>query len=127
MHADDSGLNDLSGIVIGCAFTVMNTLGTGFLEKVYENALAYELQQRGLTVFQQRGIVILYRGIIVGEYCVDLLVQDRLLVELKTAKALDDTHRAQCVNYLKGTGLKLCLLLNFGTPKLEIKRIVNQI
>jgi GxxExxY protein len=127
MHADDSGLNDLSGIVIGCAFTVMNTLGAGFLEKVYENALAYELQKRGLTVFQQRGIGILYDGIIVGEYCVDLLVQARLLVELKTAKALDDTHRAQCVNYLKGTGLKLCLLLNFGTPKLEIKRIVNQI
>jgi len=78
-------------------------------------------------VFQQRGIVILYDGIIVGEYCVDLLVQEQLLVELKSAKALDDRHRAQCVNYLKGTGLKLCLLLNFGSPKLEIKRIVNRL
>ena len=74
MHADDSGLNDLSGIVIGCAFNVLNTLGAGFLEKVYENALAYEIQKRGLTVVQQRGIVILYDHMIVGEYCVDLLV-----------------------------------------------------
>jgi GxxExxY protein len=118
-------LNDLSGRVIGCAFTVLNTLGTGFLEKVYENALAYELRAAGLGVAQQRSVTVHYRDVVVGEYCVDLLVDDVLLVELKAVRALDNTHRMQCTNYLKATGLRLCLLLNFGSPRLEIKRVVN--
>jgi GxxExxY protein len=126
MHADNTELlNDLSGRVIGCAFTVLNTLGAGFLEKVYENALAIEMREAGLAIVQQRAVKVLYHGMVVGEYFPDLLVEDVLLVELKTVKALDDTHRMQCTNYLKATGLRLCLLLNFGKPRLEIKRVVN--
>ena len=126
-HADKSRLNELSGNVIGCAFTVLNTLGAGFLEKVYENALAHELRKAGFAVAQQRGVTVTYDGVVVGEYFVDLMIEDMLLVELKTVKALDEAHRAQCVNYLKATGLPLCLLLNFGRPRLEIKRVVNRV
>ena len=125
MHTDGDRLNDLSGRVIGCAFTVLNTLGAGFLEKVYENALAHEMRAAGLTVAQQSGIRVEYKGVLVGEYFVDLMVEDVLLVELNTAKALDELHRLQCTNYLKATGLHLCLLLNFGRPRLEIKRVVH--
>ena len=125
MHADSAVLNDLSGRVIGCAFTVLNTLGAGFLEKIYENALAIEMRAAGLAIVQQHGVRVLYNNIVVGEYFPDLLVEDVLLVELKIVKALDDTHRMQCTNYLKATGLRLCLLLNFGNPRLEIKRVVN--
>lgn len=123
MHAD--ALNDLSGRVIGCAFIVLNTLGIGFLEKVYENVLAIELRAAGLTVAQQYGMKVEYKGAIIGEYFADLLVDDALLVELKAARSLDDSHRLQCVNYLKASGLPLCLLLNFGKPRLEIKRVAN--
>ena len=123
-HADSPRLNDLSGRVIGCAFTVLNTLGAGFLEKVYENALAQELRDTGLAVEQQHKVKVHYHGVVVGDYSTDLLVADMLLVELKTVKALDDVHRMQCTNYLKATGLSLCLLLNFGKSRLEIKRVV---
>jgi GxxExxY protein len=124
MNADETVLNELSERIIGCAMTVSNALGTGFLEKVYENALAHELRKAGLAVVQQRGIVVIYDGIIVGEYAVDLLVEESVIVELKATKAVADIHRGQCINYLRGTGLHLCLLLNFGNPRLEIKRIV---
>ena len=124
-HADNSGLNELSGRVIGCAFTVLNTLGAGFLEKVCENVLAYEFRATGLSAVQQYGAKVHYKDILVGEYFVDLLINDVLLVELKTVKALDDAHQMQCTNYLKATGLRLCLLLNFGKPRLEIKRVVH--
>ena len=127
LHADKDRLNELSGGVIGCAFTVLNTLGVGFLEKVYENALTLELRKRGFTVAQQRGVTVTYDGTAVGEYFVDLLVEEALLVELKTVKALDEAHIAQCVNYLKAAGLPLCLLLNFGKPRLEIKRAANRV
>ena len=118
------GLNLLTGRIIGCALTVLHALGAGFLEKVYENSLVHELRKSGLTVLQQHPVVVRYDGIVVGEYIVDLLVEGVVLVELKVARAIDDIHRAQCLNYLKATGLHLCLLLNFGKPRLEIKRIV---
>lgn len=127
MHADGARLNELSGAVIGCAFTVLNTLGAGFLEKVYENALTHELRKAGLVAAQQHGVKVWYDGAIVGEYFVDLLVENALLVELKTVKALDEMHRAQCLNYLKATGLRLCLLLNFSRPRLEISRVVSRL
>lgn len=123
-HADSTRLNDLSRLVIGSAFTVLNTLEAGFLEKVYENALAYEMREAGLSVVQQSGVTVRYNGQVVGEYFADLLVGDMPFVELKTVKALDDAHKMQCANYLKATGLPLCLLLNFGKPRLEIKRVV---
>ena len=127
MHADEDRLNALSGVVIGGAFTVLNTLGAGFMEKVYENALTHELRKAGLAVAQQHAITVLYDGQTVGDYVADLLVEQALLVELKATKALDQAHRAQCLNDLKATGLPLCLLLNFGNPSLEIGRIVNRL
>ena len=96
-------MNNLSGRVIGCAFTVLNTLGIGFLEKVYENALANELRGTGLAVVQQCGVKVHYNDVVVGEYFADQLVEDVLVVELKAVKALDDMHRMQCTNYLKAT------------------------
>jgi len=121
---DFSDLNPVTEKIIGCAFTVSNTLGAGFLEKVYENALALELQKAGLMVVQQHPIQVWYAGVVVGEFFADLLVQDRVVVEIKAVKAFDEAHWAQCLNYLKATGLRMCLLLNFGKPHLEIKRIV---
>ena len=124
-HADSARLNDLSRRVIGCAFTVLNTLGAGFLEKVYENALAQDLRDSGLVVEQQYSVKVHYHGAVVGEYSTELLVEGVLLVELKTVKELADVHRVQCIDYLKATGMPLCLLLNFGRPRLEIKRVVS--
>ena len=124
MTGDAVTLNELSHRVVGCAWTVARALGTGFAEKNYENALAHEIRKAGLAVAQQRGIMVWYDGVIIGEYTADLLVEEVLLVELKTVRTLDDSHRGQCVNYLKATGLGLCLLLNFGTPRMEIRRVV---
>ena len=124
MNADKILLNNLSERIIGCALTVANALGPGFLEKVYENTLAHELRKAGLSVAQQRAIAVRYDDIVVGEYTADLLVEDQVLVGLKAVKALDTIHHAQCLNYLRATGLHLCLLMNFATPRMEIKRIV---
>lgn len=124
MHAQEAVPNRLSERIIGGAMSVLNGLGAGFLEKVYENALAHELRKDGLRVVQQHSATVTYDGVVVGVYAVDLLVEDQVLVELKAVRALDDIHRAQCLNYLKATGLPLCLLLNFGRPRLEIVRLV---
>jgi GxxExxY protein len=122
MHTDETGTNEVSERVIGGAFRVINALGVGFLEKIYENALAHELRKDGLAVVQQRGIVVRYDGVVVGEYAVDLLVEGKVMVELKVARALTEVHAAQCINYLKATGLRVCLLINFARPRLEIRR-----
>jgi len=129
MSADERRLkiNDVTDKIIGCVYQVGNTLGCGFLEKVYENALAIELRKAGLEVAQQHDIQVRYGKDIVGEYAADLLVNREIIVELKTMKALDDVHTAQCLNYLKATGLSVCLLINFGRPKVEVKRIVNDL
>ena len=111
--------------IIGSAYAVANALGSGFLEKVYENALAHDLRKIGLEVKQQHAVSVHYDGISVGEYVADLLVENRILVELKAVKGVDNVHLAQCMNYLKATGLQVCLLINFGTAKIEVKRIVN--
>ena len=124
METDEDRVNLLSNQIIGCALTVLHELGTGFLEKVYENALLHELRKAGLAVSQQHRMIVRYDGIVVGDYTVDLLVEHIVLVELKAAKAINEIHHAQCLNYLKATGLHLCLLLNFANPRLEIKRIV---
>lgn len=117
-------INLITEKIIGCAYKVANGLGCGFLEKVYENALAYELQKVDLQVDQQKVIKVYYDSVEVGYYEADLLIEGCVLVELKTVKNLDDVHKAQCLNYLKATGLKICLLINFGNPKVEVKRIV---
>jgi GxxExxY protein len=127
MDADreKNDMKQLTEKVIQCAFAVSNTLGCGFLEKVYENALAHELRKVGLQVQQQHGITVYYDGVAVGEYTADLLVEGVLLIELKAVKSFDEVHLAQCLNYLKATNLRLCLLMNFAKPKLEVRRIVN--
>lgn len=124
--AQDESLNEINKItevIIGSAYKVANTLGCGFLEKVYENALAFEIRKYNLEVKQQESIKVYYEGFEVGYYEADLWIEDKVLVELKAVKNLDDVHRAQCLNYLKATKVKICLLINFGNPKVEIKRI----
>jgi GxxExxY protein len=117
-------LNPVTNKVIGCAFQVINTLGAGFMEKVYENALALEVRKAGLKALQQHPIHVYYDGSIVGEFFADLLVEGQVMVELKAVKALDDAHLAQCLNYLKASGLRLCLLINFGNKNLVVKRVI---
>jgi GxxExxY protein len=113
----------LTEAVIGCVFRVANGLGTGFLEKVYENALVHELRKAGLDVKQQVTASVHYDGQNVGDYIGDIVVEGRLLLELKACKALEDVHLAQCLNYLKATGIPTCLLINFGTAKPQIRRV----
>lgn len=112
---------ELTRTIIGCAYKVHNTLGAGFLEKVYENALSLELQKHELRVQQQRPITVYYEGQVVGEYCADLCVEDRVIVELKAGVALNKAHEMQLVNYLTATGIDIGLLLNFG-ESVEVKR-----
>ena len=118
-------LNAISEQVIGAAFRVSNALGNGFVEKVYENALAMELRDADLKVEQQKPLRVFYNRSLVGEFACDILVEDCVMIELKAATVLDDVHFAQCLNYLKASGLRLCLLLNFGHPKLEIRRVIR--
>ena len=117
-------INKLTELVIGSAYKVSNTLGVGFLEKVYENALVIELRQAGLKVEQQKPVPVVYHGAIVGDYIADLLVDDQLILEIKAAKSIDTSHEAQLINYLKATGIHTGLLLNFGTSHLGISRKV---
>ena len=127
MNADEHRrkTNDTTHRIIGCAYTVSNTLGCGFLEKVYENALALELRKQGLAVQQQYPIDVTYDGQVVGQYVTDMLVEESVLIELKSMKMIEDIHIAQCLNYLAATKLQVCLLLNFDSPKLEVRRLVR--
>src|SRR3989338_6006547 len=104
---------DLSEKILGAAFTVHNTLGVGFLEKVYENALAHELRRAGISVEQQKPVQVRYNGMVVGDYQADLIVDARVLVECKAVSGFDPTHEAQILNYLRATGVRVGLLLNF--------------
>jgi GxxExxY protein len=122
---NDEQLNALTERIISCAFKVSNTLGCGFLEKVYENALVHELRKNGLMAEPQHPINVVYDGVVVGEYFADILVENTVLLELKSADH-HDIFTAQCLNYIKATGKILCLLLNFGKPRLEIKRFRGQ-
>jgi len=119
----DEKLNELTEAILGCAFRVHNELGCGFLKKVYENALVIECRLAGLLVRQQVPLHVHFRGEVVGDYTADVVVADTVLVELKSAKAIDDIHQAQCLNYLRATRKPVCLLLNFGAPRLQIKRM----
>ena len=115
-------LNELTQRVIGHAYSVWNELGYGFLEKVYENALVIALADDGMKVESQKPISVHFRNQAVGEYIVDLLVADEVLIELKAAKEISEVHKAQLLNYLKATGLKTGLLLNFGPEGVQVKR-----
>jgi GxxExxY protein len=110
--------------IIGCAMKVSNTLGVGFLEKVYENALMIELVRAGLVVEQQKPIKVTYEGVIVGDYAADIIVNSSVVLELRAARMIDEVHKAQPLNYLRATGLHVGLIINFGTSRLGIKRMV---
>ena len=113
--------DDLTGRIIGCAYTVHNKLGPSFLERVYENALRIELEKQGMRVRQQEPIKVSYDGQVVGEYYADLWIEDRVVIELKAAQTLVKLHEVQLVNYLTATGIDCGLLLNFGRS-VEVKR-----
>jgi len=117
-------LDQIAHAVIGAAFEVSNTLGTGFFEKVYERALSKELTARDLEVRSQVAYAIAYKGQCVGEYFADLLVENRLLVEVKCMERFANEHVAQCINYLKASGLRLAIHINFQKPRLDWKRII---
>ena len=114
-------LDRLSSRIIASAFTVSNSIGCGFLEKVYENALRIELEKLGLRVKQQEPISVNYEGQVVGDYYADLWVDESVVIELKAAQTLVKHHEVQLVNYLTATGIECGLLLNFG-PSVQVKR-----
>ncbi|MBT6047582.1 MAG: GxxExxY protein [Candidatus Scalindua sp.] len=117
-------INDVTFKINGAVFEVNRVLGSGFLEKVYEKALMLELNAVGLKAFAQAPIKVEYKEQIVGEYLVDILVEDRIIIELKAVEKLQKVHEAQILNYLKATDLKIGLLVNFTFPKAEIKRFI---
>ena len=120
-------LNALVERTVGAAYEVANVLGAGFLEKVYERALLKELTLRGLRAASQVRLSVSYKGQCIGEYAADLVVEDRLLVEVKCVEHFSNEHLAQCINYLKASGLHLALLINFRRPKVEWRRIVHDL
>ena len=126
MDQSEEELNELTHKIIGCAYRVHNILKGGFAEKVYENAMVVELSELGLRVKPQWPIVVMYRGVVVGEYFADLWVADKVLVELKAVCTFDDSHTAQCLNYIAATQAICCLLLNFG-KRVEVKRFRGSI
>jgi len=117
-------INEITYTINGAVFEVNRVLGSGFLEKVYENALLVEIKKRGLDAENQVPVQVFYKDNVVGEYIADILVENKVIVELKTVEKIDKMHEAQLLNYLKATGLKVGLIVNFKHPKAEIKRMV---
>lgn len=117
-------INDITYAINGAAFEVNRVLGSGFLEKVYENALLVELKERGLNAESRIAVKVFYKKKVVGEYIIDILVEKKVIVELKTVEKFDNVHEAQLLNYLKASGIQVGLLINFKHPKVEIKRMV---
>lgn len=117
-------INEITYQINGAVFEVNRVLGAGFLEKVYENALVIELHERGLKADRQVPLKVHYKGKVVGEYVVDIMVEDQVILELKSVDNLQKIHEAQLLNYLKATGMKVGLLINFKYPKADIKRFV---
>ena len=116
---------ELTRAILGCSFEVINELGSGFLESVYEKALAIALKEKGFSVKIQYPIEVMFRGQCVGEFFADLFVEEKVIVELKAVKALSVEHPAQVINYLKATGVEVGLLINFGKQKLEYRRLTR--
>jgi GxxExxY protein len=116
---------EITGSILSCAFAVSRELGSGFLESVYENALALALAQKGHRVEKEKALQVRFRGAVVGDYIADLVVEDVVVVELKAVRALAPEHEAQVINYLKASGIEVGLLLNFGTPRLGFRRLTR--
>lgn len=126
MNTEKSNLiyPELSFKIIGLAMEVHRVLGYGFLEKVYENALMVLCERDQIPARQQATINVHFLGHVVGEFVADILIEDKIILELKSCESLSNAHRAQALNYLKATGLKLAILINFGKKSLEYERIV---
>ena len=119
----DNKLDQITEKIISGAYKVSNTLGIGFVEKVYENALFHEMKKNDLQVVRQHPVKVKYDNVIVGEFFLDLLVNDLVILELKAVSNLIDDHVAQALNYLRATNLPACLLINFGQKKIQIRRL----
>lgn len=117
---------ELSGKILQACFEVSKELGCGFLESVYEKSLMIALKQKGLNAVSQSPLTVKFRGAIVGEFYADVLVENKILIELKAVNNLTNEHFAQVLNYLKATGIEVGLLVNFGNPKLEYRRFNNR-
>ncbi len=113
--------------IIGCAYIVYNKMGYGFLESVYEKCLLIELRKAGLKAESQQAITVYYENQIVGDFVADVVVEDSVILELKSVRRLAKVHEAQLVNYLVATGKEVGLLLNFGEEQLEVKRKVKDL
>lgn len=120
-------INDITYAINGAIFEVNKVLGPGFLEKVYENALLVELKERGLKAESQVPINVSYKENVVGEFFADIVVEDKVILELKTVESLSKMHEAQILNYLKATGMQVGILVNFNNQKAEIKRMVHDL
>ena len=116
---------DLTYKIRGCIYEVYQTLGAGFLEKIYEEALLIELVSQGLKAESQKPIKVPYKGKQIGNYIADIIVEDKILLELKSIKELSKAHEAQILNYLKATDIEIGLLINFQHPKATIKRFIK--
>jgi GxxExxY protein len=117
---------DITQKILGAAFEVINELGAGFLESVYHKAMLVALHQKGLKVEPEFPLAVMFRGQNVGQFYADLLVEDKIIVELKAVQTIAPEHKAQVINYLKATGMDVALLINFGHPKLEYRRLDNK-
>jgi len=115
---------DLSYKIVELALEVHNELGCGFLEKVYENALMILLDREGISARQQAPADVYFQNQVVGQYFADILVDNKIILELKTVEAIANVHKAQVLNYLRATGIKLGLIMNFAKPRFEYKRMV---
>lgn len=125
-HSDFDGLYaDLTERVIGCAIKVHRALGPGFLESVYENALAIELEREGVQFGRQVEVKLTYAGRVVGVHRLDMLVEDKVVVELKAKDQIAEADKATTLSYLRATGKCLGLVINFGRPRIEVKRLGN--
>jgi len=120
---EEINIDKVTEKIIASAFKVSNILGIGFVEKVYENAHACQMRKDGLKVVQQHPIKVEYDGVIVGDFFADMLVEDRVLVELKAVSELTSEHLAQALNYLRATGLEACLLINFGKSRIQVRHL----
>ncbi len=116
---------DLSYKIVGLAMEVHSKLGYGFLEKVYENAMMVLLRREEILAKQQAPIIVYFNRQVVGDYYADILVENKIILELKSVEMIANAHRAQVLNYLKATGLRLAILLNFGKERLEYERFIQ--
>ena len=125
MNTNNILYKELSYRVVGLAMDVHNQLGHGFLEKVYEKALMVQFRKEGISAIRQHPIPVYFQNELVGDFYADILVEDKIILELKTGQAIAPAHRAQALNYLKATGLRLAIILNFGKEQLQHERFVR--